>query len=220
MAVISSDFHGNISKCLRFLSYKPDEVHVFAGDAVDSFNETPEDQEKCLQMLIESKAILLYGNHELSYHPAYRISCSGKHQHGLDNFPQYMEDTRWKVAAFVDWYLVTHAGLTDTFVGGFKSATNLVKALNKSFTNGSNDALFDVGMCRGGNQVAGGPFWYDFRYDYLRLSKRFNQVFGHCSLNEPWQESGENYHHVCINSKDTNNDLWVFDTHLKKVVYL
>ena len=61
MAIVFSDIHGNTRKLHKALNYRPDELHVFAGDAVDSFVETPQDQEKCLEELVASKCILIYG---------------------------------------------------------------------------------------------------------------------------------------------------------------
>lgn len=220
MAIVCSDVHGNVKKLHNFLNYKPEVQHIFAGDAVDSYNEPYENQLKCLKELYESDCILLYGNHELSYHSLYRMSCSGRHYFGMDSFSQYIDNTdRWKLACVADGYLITHAGVSEKHAGSYKKIDNLAKRINKDLARRSN-GIFDVGMCRGGSSVAGGPLWYDFRYDYVGLSKTFNQVFGHCSLQEPWEQKTEDYHWVCINSSDTLDDTWVFDTEKKKIVIL
>ena len=225
MAVIGSDFHGNVIKCRLFLEYKPEVQHIFAGDAVDSWTETPENQLKVLNMLLDSKSILIYGNHELSYKNGYNIQCSGRHNQGMEMFPPLLEDKRWKAAYGVDGYLITHAGVSQNQSGGCSTVAGMVGVLNKRF-KAKDNTLFDVGFSRGGRSVVGGPFWYDFRYDeYIPLAKRFNQVFGHCALREPWIEEGINvlgkpFKHVCINSSDSIDDCWVFDTETGEVVVL
>ena len=219
MPVIGSDFHGNISKCIRFLEYKPDELHIFAGDAVDSYTESPEKQEECLKLLLDSTSILLYGNHELSY-TTHRISCSGKHRYGVEHFPKYVNLPRWQIAAEADGYVITHAGIVDLYTGKYRSPQALVKHLNRFFKENRSSALLNVGYARGGWARSGGPFWYDFRHDVDPLSKRFNQVFGHCALRDPWEDKTEEYHHVCVNSIDTEDRMWVFDTTKREIVFL
>lgn len=220
MAIVGSDFHGNRKKLDNFLNYKPEVQHIFAGDAVDSYNEPYEDQLECLKTLYESDCILLYGNHELSYHTTYKISCSGKHHFGLEFFPQYIDDAaRWKMAYVADGYLITHAGVSDRHICNYKKIDNLAKRITKDLARRSNGVL-DVGFCRGGRHICGGPLWFDFRYDTKELSKRFNQIFGHCSLAKPWEEKTEDYHHICINSLDTLGDTWLFDTEKKELVIL
>lgn len=220
MAIVCSDVHGNVKKLHNFLNYKPEVQHIFAGDAVDSYNEPYESQLKCLKELYESDCILLYGNHELSYHTKYKMSCSGRHYFGMDNFPKYIDDTsRWKLAYVADDYLITHAGVSTNHDGHYKDINKLAKRINKDLARDSN-GIYDVGHCRGGFKNSGGPLWYDFRYDYAGLSKTFNQIFGHCSLEKPWEEKTEEYHHVCINSSDTLDDTWVFDTEEKRIVIL
>ena len=219
MSVISSDFHGNVKKLDKFLNYKPDVQHIFAGDAVDSWDEPYENQLEVLRRLVKSDCVLLYGNHELSYHPDYRISCSGKHMFGTEHFPQYLtKPERWCVAYNADGYLVTHAGISTKHAGRAKTVNGLVGKLKKQFRDKHPD-IFDVGTCRGGLSSSGGILWYDFRYDWDKLAS-VNQVFGHCSLREPWEDKSNVCHHVCVNSDDRVDECWVFDTEIKEVVVL
>lgn len=220
MAIIFSDVHGNTKKLHKALNYKPEELHIFAGDTVDSFNESGENQERCLKTLVESKCILIYGNHELSYHPEMPSLCSGWHEYGQANFPQYLDDSRWKAAYAVDDYLITHAGLATTHCGKSKTAKSMAAVLNKKFKD-RDRSLLAVGMARGGRYAAGGIFWYDFRHDYVKLTTNFNQVFGHCASQDPWEVlTDNNKHHVCVNSDDRTDATWLFDTAEKRVVIL
>lgn len=220
--IIASDFHGNLKKLDKFMNYKPDVQHVFAGDAVDSWNEPYECQLQVLKELVESNCILIYGNHELSYHSDYRMPCSGRHSFGETHFPYYInQPDRWRAAYNADGYLVTHAGLSNKYKGRARTIKTQVSKLNKQLEElQGTEALLAVGRSRGGRESSGGIFWYDFRYDWDKLVP-INQVFGHCALQKPWQEkNGDLYHHVCINSDDREDECWVFDTGLKEVVVL
>jgi hypothetical protein len=220
MAIVFSDIHGNLTKLNKALDYKPNQLHIFAGDAVDSWDKTPEEQEECLKILTESKCILIYGNHELSYHPTRWMDCSGWHQYGQDNFPKYLDDDRWKAAYAIDDYLITHAGLEEEFSGRSRSAKTMAGALNQRFKE-NHSTIYAVGRSRGGRYASGGHFWYDFRYDYGKLAYRFNQIFGHCSLRDPYYEIKANgKRHVCVNSDDRHDECWVFDTTEQDIVRL
>ena len=219
MAVIGSDFHGNLKKLDKFEKYKPLETHIFAGDAVDSWNMPVETQLELLERLVASNCILLYGNHELSYHSKIKMPCSGRHYFGIESFPPLIDMVgRWKVAMVVDGYLVTHAGLSSKYIGRCKAVKGAAGMLNKQFTDNSH-TLYNVGQSRGGRSSSGHIFWYDFRYDWEGLAP-INQVFGHCSLHVPYEEKTATYHHACINSNDNSDDCWVFDTEEKKIIIL
>jgi len=219
MACISSDFHGNTTKLHRFLEYKPEALHIFAGDGVDSWNEPKENQLEVLKTLVESDCILIYGNHELSYHPIHNMMCSGRHKFGDEYFSQHLDDNRWLAAYAVDDYLITHAGLAECYTTKARSAKTAAKAINNIFKE-SPRKLYDVGLARGGSSVAGNVFWYDYRYDYITLSKKYNQVFGHSAGREPWEDRTDTYHHVCVNSDDRLDKVFIFDTSTKEVIIL
>ena len=69
MAIIIGDIHGDLAMAQTFLAYKPEAEHVALGDLVDSRNPktTFEDELACLELLLESEAVLLWGNHDLTY---------------------------------------------------------------------------------------------------------------------------------------------------------
>lgn len=220
MPVVGTDFHGNLKKLDKFLNYKPDKEHIYAGDAVDSWNESPESQLKLLKTLVEdTECVLIYGNHELAYAPKFMMSCSGNHSFGRDNFEALVLSPKWKVAYVSDIYLITHAGVSTKHANKKRTADSIANDLTKKFSNRKSD-IWDIGYCRGGYKSCGGPFWYDFRYDAVKLAD-VNQVFGHCSIKEPWQDVTEKGNkHFCINSMDTTDDCWVFDTEEDRVVIL
>ena len=90
-----------------------------------------------------------------------------------------------------------------------------------NYLNTEPAGVFNIGMNRGGYHAVGGPLWFDFRYEE-GLSKKYNQVFGHCCLEKPWEEigtfKGKKYHHVCINTYEGNPELYVFDTTIKETI--
>lgn len=71
MAIIIGDIHGDLPLAQAFLAYEPEEDHVALGDYVDSRDpKVPFAEElACLELLIESGSVLLWGNHDLAYTP-------------------------------------------------------------------------------------------------------------------------------------------------------
>lgn len=77
MSIIVGDIHGNVEKAKAFLTYKQEIEHVALGDYVDSYFEPVERQVECLQLLLDSKAVLLWGNHDLRYLAKPHFICAG-----------------------------------------------------------------------------------------------------------------------------------------------
>ena len=69
MAIIIGDIHGDLGKAKAFLAYKPEVDHIVLGDYVDSCSAeiTAVQELSCLDLLIDSEAVLLWGNHDLAY---------------------------------------------------------------------------------------------------------------------------------------------------------
>jgi calcineurin-like phosphoesterase family protein len=83
MAIIVGDIHGNVEKVKLFLGYRPDEPHIALGDYLDSFHEPQERQLEALQLLLNSPAVLLWGNHDFNYHDTPPFYTAG-YQFGLE----------------------------------------------------------------------------------------------------------------------------------------
>ncbi|KAB0667702.1 hypothetical protein F6V25_03120 [Oryzomonas japonica] len=92
MAIIIGDIHGDLAMARAFLDYKRNVEHVALGDFVDSRDPkvTFEDELACLELLINSDAVLLWGNHDLAYTPERPWGCFTRH--GFINAP---EIPRW-----------------------------------------------------------------------------------------------------------------------------
>ena len=113
MAIIIGDIHGNVDKVKAFLGYKPDDLHVALGDYLDSFREPADRQVNCLQMLLNSKAVLLWGNHDLHYLKNPPFVCTGyqyKHEQQYRDLIEANKE-RFKAAYVADGWLCTHAGV-------------------------------------------------------------------------------------------------------------
>jgi predicted phosphodiesterase len=115
MAIIVGDIHGDVAKASAFLAYEPAQEHVALGDYLDSFSESYESQIECLQLLMESNAVLLLGNHECHYLKKPLFQFAGFNYDYLRIFQDLLELNilRFKVAHAVDGWLCTHAGKVD-----------------------------------------------------------------------------------------------------------
>lgn len=142
MAIIISDLHGNLQAAQAFLKYKPDEQHVCLGDMVDSRDPatTLADELACLDLLLESDAVLLWGNHELAYLPERPWRWRTGYHLTIDEIFYHIGNSRWlaqrykengdlsagdvlterihhardsfRAAYAVDGWLCTHAGVS------------------------------------------------------------------------------------------------------------
>lgn len=106
-------------------------------------------------------------------------------------------------------FLFSHAGLgirdipahgvsVDNFI------QNEIPEVFKSFRNFSHPRiglLLDVGLCRGGNECAGGILWKDWREEFVASHDIGKQIVGHTTLRAP----------ECI-AEGTNYESWNIDT--------
>ena len=135
MAIIVGDIHGDVEKARAFLEYEPAEEHVALGDYLDSFSESLESQVECLQLLMNSQAVLLLGNHECHYLKKALFRFAGFNYDHLRIFQDILEQNiqRFKAAYAVDGWLCTHAGLHRGLTAGVKNVDRLASLLNRSF---------------------------------------------------------------------------------------
>lgn len=142
MAIIIGDIHGDIEKARAFLGYEPQKQHIALGDLVDNVKKgiTFKDEFACLDLLLNSNAILIWGNHDLAYTPESPWDCMSNHSLSLAEVEQYANQSdylkgrfkengnifvrdvftdrflphrdRMKAAYAVDGWLCTHAGVS------------------------------------------------------------------------------------------------------------
>lgn len=215
MALIIGDLHGNLAKARTFLDFSPGEEHVCIGDYVDSFIEPPERQLACLQLLVESNAVLLWGNHDIHYLPNPPWRCSGFQALMASSFGaifgKALKSGRLRAAHSCDGWLCTHAGVHPELIRRKMEPEDAAELLNEMFS-GQLEAgcgpLLNISPARGGGGLFGGIFWFDtFREQVEPSTLVGKQIFGHTELKEPHVTANW----ACI---DTTNSphCWVFDT--------
>ncbi len=226
MAIIVGDIHGNAEKVKAFLSYKPEAVHVALGDYVDSFREPQERQLEALQMLIDSDAVLLWGNHDLMYLNKRPFICSG-YQGSKTPFTPLIEANldRFRSAYAVDGWLCTHAGLhdrlsvsrhtTDVYEIAAKINNQVAYLFTRQKSIFAKSSLFAIGKSRGGLRSRGGIFWHDFRQDY-GLDTSIKQIFGHTEIPEPVVTDT----YVALDTTNNRQYCWLYDTSINELVRL
>jgi len=227
MAIIVGDIHGDVDKVKAFLAYKPLETHVALGDYLDSYTESPERQLEALRMLIDSDAVLLWGNHDLAYLQRSPYDCiSGYQAEMAAEFRlQLMSGlNRFQAAFAVDGWLCTHAGMHKRILRQMRAGTgdvdsiadHLNRKLSEALECGDFDnAIFNISMCRGGYHRFGGIFWHDFRYEE-GLATEVKQIFGHTRTEQP--ELSASY--VALDTSGNTATAFVFDTSENRIAPL
>jgi hypothetical protein len=234
MAIIVGDLHGFVEKAQMFLAYKPEEEHIALGDYVDSFHEFQNRQIETLQLLLDSSAVLLWGNHDLHYLRTPPWLCTGFQHYKEAPLIDLIEQNknRFKAAYAVDGWLCTHAGVHVRVARPKRCRGNidlLAKKLNadmEKFLNkpetyqrlnymAPSPPIFNIGQGRGGSSNFAGIFWYDFRRD-LGLDTSIKQIFGHTETKEPAITEA----YVALDTTNNLSACWVFDTATEELVNL
>jgi predicted phosphodiesterase len=200
MALVIGDIHGRLKKTEEFLNYRPKETHIFSGDYVDSFHASDEDILNTLKLVIESNAILIWGNHDVHYLTNAPFLCSGYNHYlakGINDILESFID-RFVPATEVDGFVITHGGISKGLHERFiklalkeNSVSEILMAEWKDFLDRrghneqpyhsklnrqSHSVIFNIPRCRGGNNSFGGIFWADYRDEEFY---NIPQVFGH-----------------------------------------
>ncbi|BCG47164.1 hypothetical protein GEOBRER4_n1989 [Citrifermentans bremense] len=215
MAIIATDIHGDPAVAKAFLSFRPTELHICLGDLVDSKGRPPsfEKEAECLNLLLQSDSILLWGNHDLAYLPERPWKCYG--DFGEIAFRKQFDEARdqFLAAYSVDGWLCTHAGISPkverilTKEVAISDQTAVAAWLNSEFKKElriklpHNDPdelrhgygpLFKIHVCRGGTDEYGGIFWFDAFGEQAQPSPAAGrQIFGHTPV--PYPERGTSH---------------------------
>lgn len=206
--LIIGDIHGNYEKAKAFLDYKPEEEHCFVGDYTDSFIASNEDIIKTMQLIFDSNAIVLSGNHDNQYYKNSGMFtlCSGyRHAYAamfVDMFEKYKH--RIQASCIADDFFVCHGGVTKEFGAGFETIKQMNHFCNSEFNLFKNSvmpwengpSIFYIGGFRGGDNQYSGIFWATMQYE--QFDERFNIVCGHTHKREPRIELFQDKMHVCV----------------------
>lgn len=245
MTVIIGDIHGDLPQARAFLNYKPEVEHVALGDFVDSRDPktTFEDELACLDLLLDSAAILVWGNHDLAYTlerpwDAFTCFCHA----GI--FESRYQSARLRgrftpVHATADGWLCSHAGISAALAGALPDCpwdssdpASIAAWLTEEFEremaaprlHGSANTegrygegpLFTIGRMRGGHDRYGGLFWYDEQWEPGNPpDPRLKQIFGHSCVAGP-SKAGKGPH-INIHIED---GWWVYDTEADEFIWL
>lgn len=222
MAIVIGDVHGNLEKTRTFLDYKPDELHIALGDYVDSFYEPISRQLLTLQTLLDSKAVLLWGNHDLHYLKTPPFICTGyqyKHEQGYRDLIEPNKH-RFLAAYAVDGWLLTHAGCHIRLAKHKTDVVAIADLLNKKMAEyfekpyePGPEGIFAIGGGRGGESRNGGIFWYDFKRETGIAPVK--QIFGHTE-NREGPVVTENY--VALDTTNNKSTCWFYDTSINELV--
>ena len=241
MAIITTDIHGDPETARAFLKYQASELHVCLGDLVDSRKKklSFEEENECLDLLLQSDSILLWGNHDLAYLPQEPWKCLGNFSELT--FRRQYEGARDRILAAyaIDGWLCTHAGVSPKLaqlipeeflaVGSDAIAAWLndefaqeLKIKNPEIIRGSArygyGPLFRMPVCRGGGDESGGIFWFDPHGEQAQPSHQVGpQIFGHTPVLGDQPERGTSFDPaggppVSWINLNTFDGHWVYDT--------
>ncbi len=216
MAIIVGDIHGDIEKARAFLAYQPESEHVAVGDYLDSFTVPFQEQVECLNLLMDSDAVLLLGNHECHYLKKPIFQFAGyqlDHAAELQDILEYNLD-RFKVAHVADGWLCTHAGVMSRYT----KRHNDVAVLADMFNNDWKRYLEQRMVIKNAHYAHHSIFEFNyFLYvDGNLLPQNTTQVFGHVESFRPIVET--NY--VALDSTNHSNSCWMWDTETCQLVQI
>jgi len=238
VAIIIGDIHGDLAVARVFLAYRPKAAHIALGDVVDSRkNISYEDELACLEFLLSSDAMLLWGNHDLAYLPERPWRPYGKY--GEQAFRQQFQQHRhrFQAALAVDGWLLTHAGVApqiakmmpaEVIAGGVEE---VAAWLNQEFERQLKIAnpevireprhgygpLFQIPYCRGGHDYFGGIFWFDPEGEQSQPAPLFPQIFGHTPVSRLQGKGWIISHGRVVDGArwvnlNAERGIWIFDT--------
>ena len=194
-----------------------------------------------LQLLLSSKATLLWGNHDLHYLRTPPWICTG-FQLGKEKPLQEIIEAnkdRFLAACTVDGWLLSHAGVHirvarpkrcggDVVMLADKFNADMLKYLKKPETYqrlnsiAPSPPIFNIGQGRGGNSRCAGIFWFDYKRE--EGIAHINQIFGHTEGKAPVRDKtrvlGEYHDYVCLDTTNNKTECWLFDTESNELVCL
>jgi hypothetical protein len=216
VAIVVGDIHGDIEKAKTFLAYKPEEEHVAVGDYLDSFIEPLERQLECLNLLMDSNALLLLGNHEVHYLKNPLFQFAGYNFDHATTFQNILEANiqRFKVAYAVDGWLCTHAGVKSQLTEQERDVTILADMFNNSWNLYLKERLVD----REARYTYQSIFEFNMNMwvEGNLLPENIRQIFGHVEHNSPIVEP----HFIALDTTNNSNSCWIYDTAMNELVPL
>jgi len=246
MAIIIGDIHGDMEMARAFLNYRPNERHIALGDLVDGSKFIQdlkgiampdlEEEQACLELLLDSSTEPLWGNHDLAYLPERPWPVYGRFGEAFrERYHTYRD--RFQAALAVDGWLLTHAGVSprlsriipaEVLEGGVE---RIADWLNDEFAKQLSvpdpqiirgqrfgyGPIFNRAICRSGHNEFGGIFWFDADGEQSQPAPGVGrQIFGHSPVERPerghsyWLNGEQGPEHINLNA--VGGGIWIYDT--------
>lgn len=196
------DLHGNVRFLENIIKEFKDERLLFVGDILDSYDFSIVEQIEALDIILDlvlnNDAVLIKGNHEISYCFPDSMKCSGYKNSTAAHFMTRASKYHRLAKEFLYEYniLYTHAGLSQDYLRNKQG--DLATFLEDSITN-HNSFAYNVGHSRGGSAQCGGIFWCDFYREFVDPEDvDLIQVFGHTPTHSSIVCVGQNYNIDCL----------------------
>ena len=161
----------------------------------------------CLDLLLASDAILIWGNHDLAYLSEQPWPCYGNFGENAFRESYQAAKGRFVAAIAVDGWLCTHAGVgiklakhipTEVLTGGVATVADWLNAefarelvepnprvIKEELCFGYGP-LFKIPVCRGGSDEFGGIYWFDADGEQSQPAPTVGrQIFGHSPIPLP-----------------------------------
>lgn len=188
--LVIPDVHLNctaVDKILANLTDHYDQV-VFLGDFFDDFGDTVDDALRAAKWLAHSieqpNRLHLVGNHDLSYlSPSSFTRCAGwtpEKMRAMAPVLNLLPRERFRVAAEIDGWLLSHAGFAPAFASD-RTAAELVESSDwqlRTLFAGGRPSIFGAGHGRGGKEPVGGVTWCDWDTEFAP-TPGIHQIVGH-----------------------------------------
>ncbi len=215
MALVISDLHGDREKLKAFLKHKPDEDHIHLGDICDDWTAPDSEIEATIRLAFskKSKLINIVGNHEIPYMAYSPFHCSGHRVGAKKTFDLIRKhEKEFKLALYVDGYVLTHAGVTSYFRKYNMTPEDVVNYLENQWqewlfsersARWKEMEIFWISRISGGTSEHGGPIWARPGFD--DIDKSYSQVFGHTERRDgpkiEYHNPMSKVHHVNLDAK-------------------
>lgn len=208
------DVHHKIEIAEHICSKHPDNLIVFHGDYFDDYGDDVEKTKLTADWLVKSlqnpKRVHLWGNHDIQYfHRLSDLTCSGFDQEkyeAIRNHPIWELQDKFQLAAEVNGFLCTHAGLNPEFLPptgwSYEWFVSKIGEVFVYLTSRRVHWLLGVGYARMGFQKIGGITWQDWTQEFQPIPG-VNQICGHTrnAANSVRKKEGENSVNYCIDTE-------------------
>jgi hypothetical protein len=205
---------------------------IFLGDFFDSHKKHPEvasakETAKFVKEICENvygSAIMLCGNHDISYMECWMANQRFSHKHFRHNLCGGFTNSKSieinKILSWENWrkfsmfcefggYILSHAGIHPSFWNFYKTREENLSSLWEESEDALHSVsvkpsrLFEAGEARGGKARFGSPVWNDFVEEFEDNEEIGPQLVGHSVCENTIQTKGKSFCLDCAQSTYT-----------------